>query len=178
MFDRDEDVLDRVIDQLRQPVEMDPTLDTAVMARIAAGGVRQNPIAAAWAWVRRPRDIAVSPLAGLGLAAILAGLVVWLAVRSSGAGAPAADPSTVQFVVVAPGAGSVSLVGDFNDWDGTATPMHAARSGALWSVTIPLAPGRHRYAFLVNGTRWLADPAAPRAQDDFNAPSSVVTVGG
>jgi 1,4-alpha-glucan branching enzyme len=84
----------------------------------------------------------------------------------------------VQFVVVAPGAGSVALVGDFNDWDSTATPMHATRNGGLWSITLPLAPGRYRYAFLVNGSRWLPDPAAPRAQDDFDAPSSVVTVGG
>jgi 1,4-alpha-glucan branching enzyme len=56
--------------------------------------------------------------------------------------------------------------------------MHATHSGALWTVTVPLTPGRYRYAFLVNGSRWLADPAAPRAQDDFDTPSSVVTVGG
>jgi 1,4-alpha-glucan branching enzyme len=56
--------------------------------------------------------------------------------------------------------------------------MRAVRDGRLWTVTIPLAAGRHRYAFLVNGARWLADPSAPRAQDDFGAPSSVVTVGG
>jgi len=44
---------------------------------------------------------------------------------------------------------------------------------------VPLAPGRYRYAFLVDGSRWLADPAAPRARDDeFGTPSSVVTVGG
>jgi len=31
----------------------------------------------------------------------------------------------------------------------------------------------------VDGSRWLADPAAPAARDDeFGTPSSVVTVGG
>ena len=178
MFDRDEDVLDRVIDQLRQPVEMDPTLDAAVMSRVAAGGDRPARLAAVWDWARRPREISVSPLAGLGLAAALVGIVIWFAGRNPRIAAPVAGPSTVQFVVVAPGAASVSLVGDFNDWDGAATPMHAATSGALWSVTVPLTPGRYRYAFLVNGSRWLADPAAPRVQDDYDAPSSVVTVGG
>jgi hypothetical protein len=178
VFDRDDDIVERVIDSLRQPVEMDPTLDAAVMARVAAGRDRSGPIASAWDWVRRPREVSVSPLAGLGLAAAMAGLVVWLAVRNPRAGSPTAGASTVQFVVVAPGAGSVSLVGDFNDWDGAATPMHPARTGALWTVTVPLTPGHYRYAFLVNGTRWLADPTAPRAQDDFDTPSSVVTVGG
>lgn len=177
MFDRDEDVLQRVIDHLRQPVEMDPTLDAAVLARVAAGEGRFGRLGTAWEWLTRPRDIAVSPLAGFAAAA-LAGLALWIGVRSPRVVAPALGPSTVQFVVRAPGAGSVALVGDFNNWDGTATPMLAAHNGALWSVTIPLTPGRYRYAFLVNGSRWIVDPAAPRAQDDFDTPSSVVTVGG
>ena len=72
----------------------------------------------------------------------------------------------------------IILVGDFNDWDASSTPMRAARAG-VWTAVLPLAPGRYRYAFLVNGTEWIADPAAPRAPDDeFGAPGSVVTVGG
>jgi hypothetical protein len=177
VFDRDEDVLQRVIDHLRQPVEMDPTLDAAVLARVAAGEGRFRRLSAAWEWLTRPRDIAVSPLAAFAAAA-LAGLALWLGVRSPDVAAPVPGPSTVQFVVRAPGAGTVALVGDFNNWDGAATPMLAAHNGALWSVTIPLTPGRYRYAFLVNGSRWIVDPAAPRAQDDFDTPSSVVTVGG
>jgi 1,4-alpha-glucan branching enzyme len=84
----------------------------------------------------------------------------------------------VQFVAVAPGATSVTLVGDFNDWNVAATPMHAASEDGIWSVSLPLPPGRYRYAFLVDGTRWMADPAAPAAADsDFGSTNSVVTVG-
>ena len=47
------------------------------------------------------------------------------------------------------------------------------------ATAVRLAPGRYRYAFLVNGVEWRADPAAPVAKDDeFGTPSSVVTVGG
>jgi 1,4-alpha-glucan branching enzyme len=57
--------------------------------------------------------------------------------------------------------------------------LERARAGGLWTVTIPLTPGRHRYAFIVDGRRWVPDPGAPRAAgDDFDTPSSVVTVGG
>jgi hypothetical protein len=50
---------------------------------------------------------------------------------------------------------------------------------AVWTTVVPLAPGRYRYAFLADGSRWLADPAAPLARDDeFGPPSSVVTVEG
>jgi len=46
-------------------------------------------------------------------------------------------------------------------------------------IEVPLAPGRYGYAFVLDGRRFVADPAAPRALgDDFGAPTSVVTVGG
>jgi hypothetical protein len=70
---------------------------------------------------------------------------------------------------------ALSLVGDFNDWDVSATPM--SLEGGVWSVTLPVTPGRHVYAFVVNGTRWIADPRAPKATDsDFGRPGSVIIV--
>ena len=41
----------------------------------------------------------------------------------------------------------VSLVGSFNDWDETATPMSEVAEG-LWSVTLELEPGPMPYRFL------------------------------
>ena len=91
--------------------------------------------------------------------------------------AEAAGRQVVQFVLVAPAAREVALVGDFNDWDTHATPLRATASDGLWTVEVPLAPGRHRYAFVVDGEEWRSDPGAPRASGaDFGTPSSVVTV--
>jgi 1,4-alpha-glucan branching enzyme len=88
-----------------------------------------------------------------------------------------AGPNAFQFVLVAPQASSVAVVGDFNDWDPARSPMQTAQG--VWATIVPLAPGRYRYAFLVNGVEWRADPGAPRARDDeFGTPSSVITVGG
>ena len=52
----------------------------------------------------------------------------------------------------------VNLVGEFNDWDTTATPMTRNRSDANWKATVELEAGR-RYAFryLVDGKEWLND---------------------
>jgi hypothetical protein len=87
-------------------------------------------------------------------------------------------PDTVyvtRFMLVAPDAGQVSLVGDFNDWELAATPLE--KQNGVWTVTVPLRPGRYNYAFLVDGQRWTADPSAPRnVGDDFGRPSSVITV--
>jgi len=90
-------------------------------------------------------------------------------------GEPAAQ-STVRFVFVAPYASRVALVGDFNKWNPSATPMRRSADGRAWLVDLPLAPGRHVYSFVVDGDL-APDPAAPRAgDDDFGIPSSVVLV--
>ena len=96
--------------------------------------------------------------------------------------APAAVPGTiavtrVQFVYVAPRAKQVSVVGDFNDWDPAATPL--AVKGGVWSRELEVTAGRHDYAFVIDGTRWVADPSAPRAPaDEFGGEHSVIVVGG
>ncbi len=154
-------------------------------------------VARAWLWLRRPRLVLITPLGGLAAVGGLAALLL-LAVRpgdqkSGEAAAPALAPvsatsstvaaavvdsvQVIQFVLVAPGAQTVELVGDFNDWQAGATPMRVAASGRVWSVQVPLPVGRHRYAFVVDDDRWVPDPSAPRASgDDFGTPNSVVTV--
>ena len=183
MFEQPEDAIERIVRHLRRPVPIDPAVDGRVMDEIlrlpVPGG--RSAARAAWGWVTRPRHIALSPLGGLAIATGVAALALVLSGRRPGSAPPAEDtPREFEFVVVAPRAASVSLVGDFNDWDAARTPMRPSqRGGPLWTAVVPLAPGRYRYAFLVDGSRWLADPAAPRARDDeFGTPSSVVTVGG
>jgi len=164
MFDRDDDIVDRVVRQLRQPVSIDAALDARVMEEIASDAA---PLATPRPWLQLRRWPWLAAAAALG--------AVLIARPWSGGSDSAANP--FQFVLVAPQAATVSLVGDFNDWDPARSPMQTAQG--VWATTVPLAPGRYRYAFLVNGVEWRADPGAPRARDDeFGTPSSVITVGG
>ena len=193
----------RVADALRRPAPLTPDFDARVMA-----AVRRAPPALprrAWAWLREPRVVAVSPLGGLAMAAGLAGLLLVGALGrqpsavSKQPSAVSKQPSAVSrqpsaisrqpsavsegaasvtFVFVAPQARSVALAGDFNDWDAARALMRREASG-VWTVGVPLTPGRYRYVFVVDGRRFVADPAAPRAVgDDFGTPTSVVTIGG
>jgi 1,4-alpha-glucan branching enzyme len=52
---------------------------------------------------------------------------------------PSGARTMTQFVLIAPGAASVTVVGDFNDWSMSATPLE--RAGGVWSVAVPLGPG-------------------------------------
>ncbi len=84
----------------------------------------------------------------------------------------------VEFVLVAPRAAHVSLVGEFNGWDATATPMrHTNRGDGTWSVSVPLGAGRHVYAFVVDDSTWVPDPQAPLAPERwYGERNSVVVV--
>jgi 1,4-alpha-glucan branching enzyme len=82
----------------------------------------------------------------------------------------------VRFVLVAPRASRVSVVGDFNRWNTAASPMRRSGDGRSWSVEVPLPPGRHVYAFVVDG-EVVRDPDAAAAPDDgFGVRNSVLLV--
>jgi hypothetical protein len=161
MFDREDDIVARVIRQLRRPVSIDPALDERVMRAIAGSPrARRRHRPALWA--------------SLAIAAALGAVLI---ARPWPRNGDATGSDILQFVFVAPQAATVSLVGDFNDWDPTRSPMRTAQG--VWATALRLSPGRYRYAFLVNGSEWRADPGAPSALDDeFGTPSSVVTVSG
>ena len=184
--------------EARRPVTVDPMAVQRVMAAVR-GEPRPTRQPAAWRWLLEPRPLSLSPMVAAAVAAGLVGigiLVGWTQLSRGGqfdstghaqrvpvVQAPTSDTiRVIKFVLVAPHAATVSVVGDFNSWDAQATPMTRTPTGGTWSVEVPLRAGRHVYAFVVNGaagTQWVADPSAPLAPEDgLGAPNSVVLVGG
>ena len=121
--------------------------------------------------VRRDRTVRRSRRR-IGLGALLLAASVALWGRTFG---PAR--TTVEFEIDAPKADRVSLVGDFNNWDQAAIPMRRGVRPGQWRTTVPLPNGWYRYAFLVDRSRWIADPAKSIASDaDFGQPTSLLVV--
>lgn len=189
----------------RRPARLSTAARARVLLAVHAEALRGRPGSPRHrlGWVVQPRSVRLSPLAGLALAAGLVGigLVVGLVGRARnliapdllpsataermalGGGTPAGTPivptgaeaASVKFVLVAPQASEVTVVGDFNNWNPSAHPM--ARTGGTWTVTVPLEAGRHEYSFVVDGKHWMPDPAAPLAPDDgFGVANSVLLV--
>jgi Carbohydrate-binding module 48 (Isoamylase N-terminal domain) len=83
----------------------------------------------------------------------------------------------VQFMLTAPAASRVALAGDFNGWDPRAIPMARDSRDGRWAVTLALAPGRHSYAYVVDDTQWVRDPAAtPAEPNELTPPRSVLII--
>lgn len=182
--------VERIAPPLRTPETLDPSFEARLMAVARAEAPRLYPRGRR-AWWRRPRTVRLSPLGALAFAAGFAGIVSISTLAAIGAlgGAggdgrrdvrEAAGESVhvVRFVLAAPGARTVTLVGDFNAWAKEATPLATAAVPGVWTVSVPLRPGRHEYAFIVDGERWVVDPLAAVVTDDFGTESSVVTVAG
>lgn len=60
--------------------------------------------------------------------------------------------SGIYFAVWAPGAGSVSLVGDFNHWDQQANPMTRLEPLGIWELFVPELPIGSLYKYAVYGS--------------------------
>ena len=167
--------------ELGRPVPIDGDARRRIMERVRASArPSAHPSTASRPHGGRTRIVYASPWIGSALAAGLAALVATgslppLAGRgeSLAAGPPTIGDTVagtiadtivdtlrvVRFFLSAPTAARVSLVGDFNRWDIRAMPLRADERGAWWG-SIPLPPGWHRYAFVVDDTQWIADPSA------------------
>ena len=119
-----------------------------------------------------PRTLAALPRVAVGLAR---GAVREVSQRLNGPQQPGARPVTFT-VPEAAGASYAHLVGDFNDWSTTSTPLTRQPNGDL-AVTIELAPGTYRYRFLLDAQRWDNDWAADRyVPNEFGSEDSVIDV--
>ncbi|HEX2723357.1 MAG TPA: isoamylase early set domain-containing protein [Gemmatimonadaceae bacterium] len=194
--------MENIVRRLRRDIRLGDTFEVRVMAAVHAealarldsqhagrGLVERGSIT----WWRRRYSIRFTPLGGLAMAASVFGMIflggrVMSGSLSSTAGSSVLPPPAiatpastheVHFILVDRSAQKVSLVGDFNGWSRTATPLTRSANGAAWTTSIPLGDGRYEYAFIVSdtaGERWVADPFASTVKDEFGTESSIVRV--
>ena len=163
-----------------------PDLSARVMAALPRTAPRSvsDRLGAALGWLWSPVRITLRPAYGLAFAAVAALALALPEARAPGPGvqAPlvrqaspaAAPPVYVQFRIAVPNARTVSLAGTFTGWK----PAVALRRGddGEWTALVPLRPGVHDYAFVVDGDRWVTDPNAPQVDDSFGGTNSRISL--
>lgn len=172
---------ERLLDAFRAEMPQHPRLpwlETRVMAEIEAlpepGLLRRL---ARWLWA--PRPMRVSPLL-VGFGTVAAVVALWVGRGAfPGAGVPGYGEEAVvyvQFVLDAPGAQSVAVAGDFDEWAGSHS-LEDADGDGIWTGRVPITPGVHRYMFLVDGSTWTTDPEAQRySEDGFGNRNAILAV--
>lgn len=161
-----------------------PGLEARVMQVVrqhsAARRVSADTDPVLWRWLTAP---SVPPWVVGAVAA--AAVIALVFVRPGSVNDPVAvAPATavapesvfVKFILFAPAAKQVTLAGTFNRWEPGTTPLVRVSDEGVWTVTLGLPVGQHQYAFVVDGQRWVVDPAAPTVDDGFGRKNSVVSV--
>jgi len=80
----------------------------------------------------------------------------------------------MELRVLAPGAKSVDVAGDFTSWDSVAMRR---QSGGWWLLRLPIPKGTHQMNVRVNGGNWLVPPGLTRITDEFGVVSGLLVVG-
>ena len=164
------DVVSAVMRQIEQLEPISPARSRSSIARLGRS-----------LWTPRQVVFELRPAYGLVAAAAVLMLAVvvprdWSADLRSGTVATS-DPAQqvyVQFRLQTANASDVRLAGSFTHWQ-PAYQLHQTVPG-VWTVMLPLAPGVHDYAFIVDGRRWVTDPYAPSIQDGFGGTNSRITL--
>lgn len=73
---------------------------------------------------------------------------------------------------------TVVVLGDFNDWDPSASKPLKRRKDGSYAATVSLKPGSdYRFRYLLDGERWANDDCADRLEPNrFGSEDSVITV--
>ena len=183
------DPLDQLIQETRAFVDArhEPDLVTAVMRQIEPLDAHRVNRSGSWMtrfgrslWTPRAVTFEFRPAyAVLAVASVLMLIAVVPYDWATGdhpltMTAPPDQKVYVQFRLQTSDATEVRLAGSFTQWQ----PRYQLHENApgLWTVTLPLAPGVHDYAFIVNGQRWVTDPYAPGIQDGFGGTNSRITL--
>lgn len=187
-------LLDSVVRAI--PVRPLPSLGADVMRRITAAERTTSPLrldaqsppprrnVAAWLWSRHEVSLSFRPAHALAAATLVVAAALGLARTGDRTGDRIVMPAAVagaeraavlvEFRLAAPDAQRVMLAGAFSDWSPAYTMTRSAPG--VWTVVVPLAPGVHEYAFVVDGKHWVPDPAAPGNPDGFGGVNSRVAV--
>ncbi|BBO92196.1 glycogen-binding domain-containing protein [Desulfosarcina ovata] len=119
-------------------------------------------------WLRRLIRPVAYATAGFAFAALL------LFVSFS---PPAPAPQVNRFVIYEPSARQVELAGSFTGWQ--RRPLQPVGNSGYWEVQLKVPSGEHRFAYILDGDRQMADPTLPgRERDDFGGENSILTVEG
>jgi len=190
--------IDQIAAELRRPVRFDPRFDERVMDSLDSPEViplhpdrqlRQHK-----PWIVRPWIVRVSPIAALATAAALTAVVAMGAWQLRGPSQVQVASQSVdggnltpvsntgedavvlqQFTYHQKGLKSISLVGEFNDWDANSSTLTEVSPG-VWTISLALRPGVYEYQFILNGAQRVTDPTMPQTSSDFGSPISVVKV--
>lgn len=156
---------------------------TSIVAQMIEANPKLSPAAIKNILISTADRIAHAPVLRQGYGMVDAQQAVSLAknethhLETTGCGPPRIEAGKVLFFFHEDQAHSVSLAGEFNDWDSSRTRLVKDAHG-LWRTELAAPPaGLYHYKFVINGEWWLEDPNnGLKAPDNHGGLNSVLII--
>lgn len=85
------------------------------------------------------------------------------------------ERGNVVFRIHAPDAANVAVVGSFNAWNGSSTPLTKTADG-WWEARVSLAPGTYEYAYIIDGKYTTPPETIATVEDGFGERNGILEV--
>jgi hypothetical protein len=109
--------------------------------------------------------------AGLAVSAAALALLIFFVFM------PVREQTTIpyRFVICRPDVSKVEITGSFTGWK--RVPMERMGASGYWEISLNIADGEHRFAYILDGSERFVDPTARmREQDDFGGENSILSI--
>jgi len=156
---------------------------TSIVAQMIEANPRLTPGAIKNILISTADRIADAPAIRQGFGVVNARRALELAKKEQhalnivGCSPPRVQNGDLVFVYHDDEAQTVSLAGDLNGWNTAANPLSKDTTG-LWLCRLSTpGPGRYEYKFVVDGARWIEDPAnGMKVSDSYGGLNSVLVI--
>jgi hypothetical protein len=89
---------------------------------------------------------------------------------------PITETIPYRFVLYKPEVQQVQLSGSFTGWK--TLSMNRIGNSGYWDITVGISKGEHRFTYILDGNKFLADPSIPtKEKDDFGGENSILNIG-
>ena len=133
-----------------------------------------------WTWLVEPHPLQVRPgLVAVAVLLIGAATIGWPTSRqpapqTTSAREPLTTAATqnqnevvwTRFMYANDEASSVSVAGDFGEWEPIPLSKKTVDGQTVWTGIVPIPKGEHQYMFVIDGSQWVTDPLAPVQRSD------------
>lgn len=141
--------------------------------------LRQNPVdlipplvpkSTVWKW----RFQWLRP-AAIGLSCGLAIALIWMVYSPNNQHTLDQTAKSHRFIIYRPDVTSAEISGSFTGWQ--PRTMNRIGDTGYWESELEIPTGEHRFVYILDGLRRIADPTIPiREKDDFGGENSILSI--
>ena len=111
----------------------------------------------------------------MGLSCIAVAIFIWIVQHPGNESTFQPSVKSHRFIIYQPDISNAQIIGSFTAW--RPKTMNRVGNSGYWEAELELSRGEHRFVYILDGHRRIADPTVLiREKDDFGGENSILSV--